>query len=305
MPSDMLAKIPAIPTTVVGGTTLQTLKAKMRVKAGKVNISGSATVGAATNSSGTPAGKGKMDGVYVNAGFGGTAGAASVYSDNGTSAKYDLGNFVKFPTLADPVTVNGVSYSTHQNYLSTVGLHVNGDLTLTAGTAHSTISDGYGNSLSLDANGNLTINGIIYVEGNISFQHGSGSGSHSTFTYSGRGTVFAEGNIEVHANILPSGTFPTGDAMGFVARESLELGTGSGDSQMKLMGAFYAQNQVTSAKQNNICGTFVSSYYSMTNVPNLYQVPTLKDNLPPGMPGADPIIFVQTGIDSWRDLPPQ
>jgi hypothetical protein len=36
-----------------------------------------------------------------------------------------------------------------------------------------------------------------------------------------------------------------------------------------------------------------------TNVPNIYQVPSLKDNLPPAMPGAEPIVTIR--IMSWRD----
>jgi hypothetical protein len=40
------------------------------------------------------------------------------------------------------------------------------------------------------------------------------------------------------------------------------------------------------------------------NVPNIYQVPELKNNLPPGMPGAEPIISLTKR--SWRErLPSQ
>ena len=78
----------------------------------------------------------------------------------------------------------------------------------------------------------------------------------------------------------------------------------SGDSQLTMAGAFYAQEQVVSQKQNELAGTFVSSYYSMQNVPHMYQVPTLTDNLPPGMPGATPLWIVTTRVISWREIAP-
>ena len=73
--------------------------------------------------------------------------------------------------------------------------------------------------------------------------------------------------------------------MGFIARKDMSVGV---SSQLSVSGAFYAQQRITSSKQNELAGTFVSSYYSMTNVPHMYQVPKLVDNLPPGMPRAAP-----------------
>ncbi len=67
-----------------------------------------------------------------------------------------------------------------------------------------------------------------------------------------------------------------------------------------MIGAFYAQGTIRSAKQNQIAGTFVATYYDMgTNVPNIYQVPALKNNLPPGMPGGDPILVIKR--QTWRE----
>ncbi|MBP7431353.1 MAG: hypothetical protein KBC05_18105, partial [Candidatus Hydrogenedentes bacterium] len=64
---------------------------------------------------------------------------------------------------------------------------------------------------------------------------------------------------------------------------------------------FYARNRIRSQKQTTVLGTFVSDYFDMgTNVPDIYQVPTLADNLPYGMIGAYPILtFLQI---SWREL---
>jgi hypothetical protein len=114
--------------------------------------------------------------------------------------------------------------------------------------------------------------------------------------------LVSTGNISVHTNLLSTGTFPTSDVIGMVARHQLNLATGSGDSQLTMMGAFYAQEQVQSQKQNEIAGTFVSSYFSMQNVPHMYQIPALAANLPPGMPGSNPIWIVTTQVNSWTEI---
>jgi hypothetical protein len=50
-----------------------------------------------------------------------------------------------------------------------------------------------------------------------------------------------------------------------------------------------------------VAGTFVSNYFDMgTNVPSIFQVPTLADNLPLGMIGNYPIMSM-TRV-SWREL---
>ncbi len=72
-------------------------------------------------------------------------------------------------------------------------------------------------------------------------------------------------------------------------------------AQLTLMGAFYAQGTVSTCKQSNIAGTFVGTYFDMgTNVPSIFQVPILADNLPYGIIGAYPILaFTRV---SWREI---
>jgi hypothetical protein len=297
MPSTLTSRVPALPTRTFGGETVSYIDAKLRVKHGRVDISGSASVGYANATGGTPPIKETMEGSYVTDGFGGNKGAASVFSDNGTSNPYDVGELYAFPALTDAVTVSGSSYASHAAYLDAVGLHVNSDLNIDAGTAGSIGPDGFGNCMRWDSQGNITINGIVRVNGNITF-----GPKQTTFTYRGRGTVYATGNIDVHADILSVNTFCTTDVMGFVAGNQINLATGGGDAHLNLMGAFYAQNKVVSAKQNEIAGTFVSNYFEMTNVPHMYQVPSLYTHLPPGMPGSSGIQVIRTTIDSWRNF---
>lgn len=297
MPADLRNLLPAVPTVSYGGETVESLAAKMRVKHGRVDISGTASVGNPNATGGSPAVKEFMDGVYVNDGFGGTAGSSQVYSDNGSRMKYNLGDLVSFPSLTSPVTVSGTSYTSYMSYLESQALVVTGPINIANGTAYGPITDGLGNSLTVDAAGNMVIQGIVYVNGDININRGSGE-----IRYSGKGTLVSTGTIWVHTNVLPStATFPITHRLGMIARRRLELATGSGDAQLKMAGAFYAQEQIKSAKQNAIAGSFVTSYFSMTNVPDIYQVPTLSDNLPPGMPGSERIWIKTIRVDSWRE----
>jgi Tfp pilus assembly protein PilX len=302
MPGELRAVLPDPPTTTHLGESVETLNAKLRVKHGRVDISGSATVGAVQATGGSPRIKETMDGTYVSDGFGGSKGSTQVYSDNGTSIGYKLGNLAEMPTLTEPTVQNGVSYSTYMDYLRTNGLVISGGLELKPGESYGPVSDGAGNYLAVDSAGNITIRGIVYVEGDVEIKRNGGSKS---MTYSGRGTFVSTDSVSISCDMLPSSpTFPVNHALGVIARRKIELATGGGDSQLKLTGAFYAQEQIISQKQNELAGTFVTSYFSMQNVPHMYQVPVLPDNLPPGMPGAGRIWIKTIRVDSWREVRP-
>jgi hypothetical protein len=98
--------------------------------------------------------------------------------------------------------------------------------------------------------------------------------------------------------------FPADDVIGFVSANNLNIGTGSGDSHLNIMGALYAQEKISNAKQNQIAGAMVSSYFDIKNVPDLFHVPSLADNLPPGMPGGGTSYKYTYQIvpNSWREL---
>ena len=300
MSSQLYNLLPPLPTTTFKGETVQTLSAKFRAKHGYVSLSGSATIGQPQATGGSPAVKETMDGVYVSDGFGGNQGASQVYSDNGTTAKYDLPDgIVTFPNVSAPVTLGGVAYNSYMDYLKANALVLTGPLNLAPNQNMSPQKDKLGNSIQVNGSGTMSINGIIFVNGDININSANGN---KQLSYSGRGTLVSTGNIYVHTNLLPTAyNFPIIHALGMISQHNLYLATGSGDSQLELAGAFYAQQQIVSAFQNEIAGTFVSSYYSMTNVPHMFQVPTLPDNLPPGMPGAGRIWVKSVRIDSWRE----
>jgi hypothetical protein len=329
MSSTLRSLLPPCPTDSFGGESVESLSAKLRVKHGRVNISGSATVGDPNVTGGSPPCKETLNGVYVSDGFGGTAGTGHVYSDNGSSHDYDLKNLkdaygndrVRFPDVLTPTTIDGVNYTDHMAYLSQNGLHIPGTgnpptVTLSPTVTFSASDASGNNSISVDGNtGMLTIKGIVYIEGDLVLDKDNGHASYKeTYRYSGRGTLAATGSIYVHSNLLPVSGFPDLDAIGLCARRRIELATGGGDSQLTMAGAFYAQEKIVSQKQNEIGGTFVSSYYEMSNVPHLYQVPKLAywdaaqakyPYLPPGLPGSVPIRAVEMKVGSAQEVAPQ
>ena len=67
---------------------------------------------------------------------------------------------------------------------------------------------------------------------------------------------------------------------------------------------FFAQDQITNKKQNQLAGAMVSSYFQIDNVPDLFHVPSLVDNLPPGMPGGETVnVYTYEVVrGTWREL---
>lgn len=294
MPVALRSLVPPPPTEVHGGEVVESLSAKLRVKRGKVNLSGTATVGHPhVAGSGL---KETVDGTYVSDGWGGNQGTDNVYSDNGHSSGYDLGDgIVTFPIVTEPYTSpEGVHYASYMEYLRDNALVIAGPLSLENGKAYS--ASNANGSIELDAAGNLSISGIVFVDGDIDFAR------KGRVNYSGKGTLVSTNDISVHCDLLPQTNFPLSDALGLIAQRNLELATGSGDAQLTMALCMYAQGKVVSKKQSQIAGTMVASYYDMFNVPSIYQVPELADNLPPGMPAADPIWVITITVVSWQEI---
>jgi len=307
MDAGLEAVVPAAPR--VNG--IETLSTEVRVKHGRIGINGNASIGTDDSVDGGTS-KATIDGSYVSDGYTGNQGANSVFSDNGTSNSYDLGHVgIDFPLLsgigADPyIDKTGTTWTNHETFLDAKSLTVNLS-TITATTAAFSFSDGNGNSIAFTpqvTQGNnvtkpakLTVNGIVRINGSIQI-----GGSKQLIHYDGNGTVFAKQDISISCSLLPANgkTFPTTARLGLIAKRNMNLATGSGDAQLKLAGAFYAPGPITSAKQNEIMGTFVANFYDMgTNVPKIYQVPALPYNMPPAMPG-DKMYFTLK-VQSWRE----
>ena len=264
----------------------------------------------------------------------------SVWSDNGWDDLYDLGDKVPFPVLSDdwraPITgaktwddTTGDWY-THEDYFSEVLLAddkddsdgvYEGDITIDASAKDSfywnattetesttmpaampPATDDY---LIFDAaTDTLYINGQIRINGDLNFV---GKGNQKTIHYTGRAAILASGNVRLDTDLLTcnngnhndyTNSFPVNNILGIMGAKDMVVGS---VSQISLMGAFYAQGTLSSAKQTTTMGTFVAQYFDMgTNVPDIYQVPSLADNLPYGMIGNYPILSFQQ--ISWREI---
>lgn len=301
IPSVLQNVIPAL----VPMAGVNTLNAEVRVKHGMVSLSGNAKIG--TNAVvDFGASKNTIDGSYVSDGFTGNAGAASVYSDNGTTHAYDLGTMgITFPLIsgigADPYYAAGQQWTNELSYLQAKSLTIPIATIKASSAAFSYGPDANGNSISFTpATGQtaavLDIHGIVRINGDLQI------GAKDTVTYSGIGTLFSEANINVDGNFLPKSgkIFPTSARVGMIAKLDINLATGNGSSQLNMAGAYYAQGKIVSRKQNQIAGTFVANSFDMgTNVPNIYQVPSLVHNMPPAMPGDKSVVFLQ--LKSWNE----
>lgn len=289
------AKVPALPTTVVNGETVETVNAVLRVKRGIVGLSGSATAGEADVAGN--AYKETIDAAYVTDGYGGSQGAANVHSDNGTSSAYDLGDSVSFPSLSDPYG----GYSTYQEYLEANALVISSaaDLaTLANITPNSSFSfSSAQGSISMDGNGALAVSGIVYIDNGGSLNM-SKVGGNKTITYTGSGAILAEGNVQINTDLVTSGnsSFPT-NILGIMTPNTI----GFDEASIDVMGVFYAEDTVRAQKQTDIIGTIVANYFDMgTNVPAIYQVPDVVNHLPAGLIGQGSSWIMKTV--SWQKL---
>ncbi len=307
-----------------------TLDAEVRVKQGQILMnSGASRLGNASGDA-VPAGiKRRLDGVYNTNGFAGSFGDTYVHSDNGVFAKYDLpaDYNIPFPSLTGP-RPDGL-LGTYENYLDAnswdpvtagvlPGSAVSGgsNLTIYGNTASFDITDGTGRLAWDSISQTLTVQGIIRIPGAITLGGTTGPTKITTIMYTTGGvggTLYAKQagadwsesgtsgahqvSITVNSDLLPVGVFPTGDALGLLAKDRLVMAR----SQNQIAAAVFAENQVQVTKQYQVVGAIVSRFFDMgTNTPRVYQMPNLARYLPPGMPGGQILNFVK--ILSWREI---
>lgn len=304
MPASLQTMVPTAPSL----NGVQTLSAEVRDKHGKIGLSGNAIIGQTGVINGGTM-KSSVDGTYVTDGWAGNKGASAVTSDNGTTNPYDVGGLgIEYPIISgigaqqyvakdNSVWANEDSYLTSRSLICPV-------TTITKSTpAFSYGPDAYGNSISfVPASGatpcKLTMNGVIRFTSNLQI------GSKDQIYYSGNGTLYAP-NVYIDGDFLPAAgkTFPTTARVGVIAKQNMYLASGPGSSQLSMAGAFYAQGTISSQKQNQIAGTFVANFFDLgTNVPNIYQVPTLPYNMPPAMPGDKSYYTLR--VRGWRERTP-
>ncbi len=300
LPSDLLNRVPSI-ALANGGDLIDDLEAEVRIKRGLLGLSGTAHVGSPEIVGNDE--KETVMGMYVTHGYGGEQGPRNVYSDNGTSNRYDCGEHnITFPKITDPYTdrATGTSYPSYIDYLRTKALVISDPTQLSQLsniTPNSSFSFQDANSeISMDGNGNLTVSGIVIIEGDLGFGK---QGPRRDIYYQGKAAILATGNINMNANFLTKwyNTYPQTDFIGFMTPADINFST----SQLNVMGVFYAENQIICSKQTNVAGTFYSNYFNMgMDVPAIFQVPETTRHLPDGMIGTDKIWIVQ--IAAWREI---
>jgi hypothetical protein len=307
MNATLSSRLPPLDTVTFNGEVVYTLNAEVRAERGRIDLDGTGQVGDPDQSGGAPPVKETVDGCYIADGFGGNSGEGNVFSDNGTSEGYDVEGGIEFPDLYEPYTdrTTNITYTTYMDYLKSQALVINGNLLLKPDQGLSSMSNGFG-SISMDANGNLQINGIVYVTGDIYVADGisekEAKQAKIPLVYDGQGTLVSEGSIHLSGSILSEGAFPSDDVLGFIAAHDLYLGSDKA-SQLDLMGAFFAQGQITNYKQNQVAGAMVANYCEFYNVPDLFQVPSIVEHLPPGMPGHKESSYIYQVVDnSWCEL---
>jgi hypothetical protein len=288
------SKLPPLPQQWVNGELVETLDAEVRVKHGTINLSGTVLWGQEDLSGNGY--KETLDGFYSDATLNINSPDAAVNADD--TGGYDADG-IGFPTLDDPYydSSTGTNYATHRAYLNNNSLLL--PVTeISANTPAFNLNDGNGNSAQWNpATGELSISGIVRVSGDLDL-----ATKNNPMTYDGTGTLYASGEVRIHSDLLPRGDYldtanPNPNNLGLISDSDMHLADGPGESQIKVMAALYAEGTTWINKQTNVAGAVVSDAFDLGNqVPSVWQVPTLSTHLPPGMPGADPLLFV-TGAD--------
>lgn len=288
------SKLPPLPQQWFNGELVDTLDAEVRVKYGTINLSGTVLWGQ-EDVSGNGV-KETLDGYYSDATLNLNSPDAAVNADE--NGGYDAPG-ITFPSLDDPYydAATATTYASHRAYLNnnSLLLPVN---EISVDTPAFNVNDGMGNSAQWNpVTGEFKIDGIVRVNGDLDIAK-----KNSPVAYTGTGTLYASGSVAIHSDLLPKGNYldtatPNVNDLGIIADSDMFIATGPGESQITAMAALYAEGTTWVNKQSNIAGAIVSDAFDLGNqVPSVWQVPTLSTNLPPGMPGADPMLFV-TGAD--------
>ena len=134
------------------------------------------------------------------------------------------------------------------------------------------------------ANGNDTINYVVEGDSSGGFNQADG------------GTLFCSGDIGIRGDFRPDPT-TSGYLKGDTGTDINSLGvvtpgdiTFSGKPGNVQTGFYFADGQVNFNKQSKFAGTVIGGLVNFSQVPDVYQVPNLKNYLPPGVPGGQNVI---------------
>ena len=280
-----------------------TLDSELNIKYGLMNLGASVQVGNAS----CPL-------ISTNAvdGFNPADPTGKLFTDELLSDRSMFSDKIRLPSLNDQYTDSstGTVYTTaaggYMSYLYARGLHLN---TVTPGSPgyipeditpdpakNFSKTDGV-NSFTLN-NGNITINGIVYINGNLTFDRYK---SNRTVYYSGRGSVALTGNLTLNANLYTleegSSAYPQHNIIGFMTPQNIALGI-SGTGNLEIMGIFFCGGNGRIMKPTKIMGALLARQVTLNQVPDVFHVADLKNNLPPGMICMPSIVVVY----GWHEV---
>ncbi len=298
MPLDLLQKIPPCPQIFFNGMMVDSLGASLRVKRGQVGLSGGSTAGNPDDTANAL--KETLDGAYVSDGYTGNVGAPAVHADNGRSAPYDLESIMDFPRLTDMYDAT----HTYLDHLRNNALVISDPVDLAVFsklTPESSFKyvDPWGRgSISLDGAGNLQIDGIVYIMGDLNTAK---SKNLDLINYTGTGSIVVEGDVVVATTFVTPGlaSYPQNN-IAIMTPKNITFATADTD----VCGIFYAENTITCLKQTDIAGALAAPFVDMgAQVPSIFYVPDIQKNLPPGLIGSAPVWRMK--VVKWGKFQPE
>ena len=303
IPEALKGKIPPPPKVVFNEEIVESLKAKLRVKQGGVFLDFDAGIGMSPDhpKSKLEAFKPTLDGVYTASGFMGE-GEDNVYSDNGKETSYNLGKRVKFPSLydsyIDPVTKKEYAYM-YWHYLKENSLHIK-ENEISYQTPVFNYSYPNKGSISWDGKGELEIDGLIYINGDLILGKEGQPPGTQTIRYEGKGILISSGSIFIHSHLFPKRIFPADDAIGLIAAEDIYILPQEIYPLYFMGGALFAEETVYIAEKSHVAGSIVANSFEMGRMSMIAQVPDLATDLPPGMIAGWPDWYIT--LRQWKEL---
>ena len=199
------------------------------------------------------------------------------------------------------------------------GVVVSGDIVLDKNTASFSITDPDGNGLTYTAPpggvgmGEITVQGTVVIDGDLIFGDNKLDGLNYIATGADTGlgsdaadgaTLVVNGNFTANGEFYPDDGYLMGDlypgtndinSLGIVTTGDVTF-TGHNDDVHA--GFFFVEGQTNFNKQSKFAGTVISNLVNYAQVPDVYQVPNLKNYLPPAIPGGTAVMALRQR--EWR-----
>jgi hypothetical protein len=144
-------------------------------------------------------------------------------------------------------------------------------------------------SINYDANVSgsayLTITGVVKVNSlDLRFQ------AHPTMLVNGKGILYTTGNmiLSEHFYTQTSGAFPQNQLLGLIAGGNITI-----QGALNISAVIYAAGSVSFDNSTEIMGAVLCDRVVISGgIPRIWQVPQIIENLPQGMPGYPPYLWV-------------